>query len=458
MRQHPTHVTDGRGARYALGDLIGEGAQGQVFAVSGHDRLAVKLVTGRDPEGLRQQFAFVRHLPLEKLRVARPLELLQEPHLGYVMERLEGKTALRKLLYWRNDGTKAAMQIINSGGIKHRYYLLSDLASLIEEIHNHGLAYGDLSPDNVFVPLDRNRHDTHLIDADNLRSHTVHGSGIYTPRYGAPEVVRGEAGISTLTDAHAFAVLAFEVLCFLHPLIGAFVEQGEPELEVQALRGEFPWVDHPTDAHNRPADHQGVPRPYALTDPLRRLFALSFEEGLRDPQARPGMGEWRRALQQASSRVIECPECGRNALFDGPSWCPHTRPAVLLVSSVPWHPDFTEASPLPSPTESWVVPLNQIHTVTEEHARLTTHSTPLLKVSVSTKGNRSYIKVHNMSSKTIILRNASKGERELTVKGGPLGFALDDVEGYYTVHTGPLNRPHTAFVFTYFQEGTHVSH
>lgn len=454
----PTHVTDRRGARYALGELIGEGAQGRVFAVEGHARLAVKLVNDRDPDALRHQFAFVRHLPLQKLRVARPLELLQEPHLGYVMERLDGKASLRKTLYWRNDGDRPAAHYIASGGLLRRYRLLADLAALLEALHNDGLAYGDLSPDNVFASLDVSQCDTHLIDADNLRRHTAHGRSVYTPRYGAPEVVRGEAGVSTLTDAHAFAALAFEVLCFVHPLIGALVEDGEPELEEQALRGELPWIDHPTDDRNRPDTYQGIPREFVLTGSLRELFGLTFEQGLRDPRARPGVGEWRRALEQAAANVISCPQCERSALFEGPPWCTHPRPAALQIAAAAWHPDFDLLGHPPARTSNaWVLRQGDTHTLTEAEARLSALAEPLLRVRLATKDGASFIVLQNVGSTSLLLRSPTKGDKEVRPGDRAQGFPVDEAQGYYVVHAGPLHRPHTVFTFTYSPEGARAT-
>lgn len=58
-----------------------------------------------------------------------------------------------------------------------------------------------------------------LIDCDNL-SYAVRESSLqlYTPDYGAPELLRDEGGISTYTDVWSFAVMAFQLLTVLHPL------------------------------------------------------------------------------------------------------------------------------------------------------------------------------------------------------------------------------------------------
>lgn len=57
------------------------------------------------------------------------------------------------------------------------------------------------------------------------------------------------------------------------------VEEGEPELEDQALAGELPWVSHSTDARNR--THYGYPPEVMLNDPLFKLFQRTFEDGLK---------------------------------------------------------------------------------------------------------------------------------------------------------------------------------
>src|SRR5690606_18716580 len=73
----------------------------------------------------------------------------------------------------------------------------------------------------------RSSRDVWLIDADNLRFETFRSErGVYTPRFGAPEMVQGTDGGRPRTDCHAFAAMAFSMLTSLHPFIGALVEEG----------------------------------------------------------------------------------------------------------------------------------------------------------------------------------------------------------------------------------------
>lgn len=76
-----------------------------------------------------------------------------------------------------------------------------------------------------------------MIDADNVASQSRDGQqGVFTPDYGAPEILKGESGINTLTDSWSFAVMAYRILTLVHPLKGGVVLEGEPEREEAALR------------------------------------------------------------------------------------------------------------------------------------------------------------------------------------------------------------------------------
>jgi serine/threonine protein kinase len=100
--------------------------------------------------------------------------------------------------------------------------VLSAVAEVLARLHGKGLAYGDPSPANLLIPPNPvDEPNVFLIDADNLRAFAQAGSHyIFTPGYGAPEVVTGQHGISTLSDAHAFAVIAYKVLTTNHPFVG----------------------------------------------------------------------------------------------------------------------------------------------------------------------------------------------------------------------------------------------
>ena len=234
----PDTVTSIHGTRYSLGRELGRGGEGAVFAVEGGQR-AVKLLRDRSPRSrdrLRDRLAMVGRLPLEGLAVARPLEQLRPPHTGYLMELFTGMTPIRSLLHPPNGTGSVAEWYFRGGGLRRRLRVLARVAEVLSELHGRGLVYTDLSPNNVFVSESSDAGEVRLIDTDNVHPATSRGQSIYTPRYGAPEVVRSTGFPSSLGDAWTFAVIAFETLSLVHPLLGDEVQYGEPEMEERGAR------------------------------------------------------------------------------------------------------------------------------------------------------------------------------------------------------------------------------
>lgn len=337
----PQQVTSIRGVRYALGRELGRGGQGAVFAVA-DERLAVKLLEEQSPqrrERLRDQLAMVARLPLDGLAVARPVDQLRPPHAGYVMELFTGMVPLGSLLRPPRGAGGVTQWYADGGSLGRRLRLLAHVAEAVSALHGRGLVYTDLSPNNVFVSKSTDDHEVRLIDVDNLHAATTTGRSVYTPRYGAPEVVRQTGLPSTLADAYAFAVLAFETLALVHPLLGDAVRDGEPELEEKALRGEVPWIDAPTDDSNRSSD--GIPRELVVSRVLRQDFQRAFGPGLSSPAERPGLTTWAEHLHSAADRAVVCPSCSGSYYVTHRAcpWCETSQPDCLVVRATLWDPE-----------------------------------------------------------------------------------------------------------------------
>jgi serine/threonine protein kinase len=217
-----------------------------------------------------------------------------------------------------DDGLSGYMK---TGGLLRRLKILARLARVLAELHGRGLAYGDLSPANVFASKSLEFAEVWLIDADNVASQSRDGQqGVFTPDYGAPEIIRGESGINTLTDSWSFAVMAYRILTLVHPLKGDVVLEGEPEREEAALRGELPWVDHSTDRSN--ALSIGLPREITLNAPLRALFDRCFNAGLNNPGNRPSLSEWADAFEAATAHCDQCESCANTFFYNSRHICP----------------------------------------------------------------------------------------------------------------------------------------
>jgi len=368
---YPKDVVDERGNVHVLTTPpLGEGGQGIVFATKNPD-IAVKLIStgetsnperrqplleqltrglGRPIETddgahhrLRNRLSQVRTLPLPDLHIAQPLELLRG-YVGYTMRLLRDMVPIRTLIL-PPAVENAAVEYLAAGGLRRRLRLLAKTAETLGRLHAIPLVYADVSPNNIFVSSDTGANESWLIDADNLHFQSMPGPSIYTPGFGAPEIVGGHASVSTLSDAYAFAVLSFYVIAQTHPFLGDQVDEGgweaSVDLEEQAFAGKLPWVEDEEDDSNW--SDKGVPRDLVLTPRLRKLYQRTFGPGRNDSSKRPGLLEWAEVLYQAADLTVTCREC--RSTFYVPCktcpWCSSSPSAELLYAEFrAWDPEL----------------------------------------------------------------------------------------------------------------------
>lgn len=329
-------VIDETGAVHVLSKKLGSGGQGEVWLTEGARRI-VKLVDARrDAEALRRQLTFVRRLDLRELHVAKPIAVLKPPHVGYVAEFLEDMVPLKSLL--EPQGSNLLPWHIATGGLRRRLRLLAHAGEALLGLHARGVVYADVSHHNVFVSESTGAVEAWLIDLDNLSHDSDPRHALYTPGYGAPEVVDGSAGCTSLSDAWAFAVLVWRTLTLSHPFVGDLVDGGEPELEAAAYAGELPWVGHGTDDRNRCST--GFPPELVLAKRLVELARKTFEAGLRDRTRRTSVADWVDRLHAAADQAIVCPACSGTYFVTESAcpWCDEPRPRVVRLRVSRWQP------------------------------------------------------------------------------------------------------------------------
>jgi serine/threonine protein kinase len=382
--------------------VLGQGGQGVVFRTKDPD-LAIKLVTDEsgtpvtDEESVERyskRFMRVRLLPLpENLNISVPAALLQN-NAGYVMQLLsemvpfshfwlDGKSAENigadDIPAWLSampeNEAKKIVHYFRTGGLRRRLHALYKCASLLARLHGNGMVYGDISPNNIFISEGLDDSAVWLIDADNIRFEiTAGGSVVYTPKYGAPELVQGKEGGRPSSDCHAFAVVAFYLLSLIHPLVGKKVdgtdegdwadeENDGEDVEDKAYAGLFPWVDDQDDDSN--SSDSGLPRSLLLTEKLISLFEGTFGLGRTTPLLRPTIYHWPEALAQAADMTVTCPGCSMNYYYDfihlgtedhNCPYCKTQRPQMLILESYRWNgPD----KPINSPCWRYVREISQ---------------------------------------------------------------------------------------------------
>jgi serine/threonine protein kinase len=370
-------LADQYGNQHQLGEELARGGQGVVYRTGDAD-LAIKQPLGPDGEpdrsaDLQQRFQGVRCLPLPpRIPLSLPLAVLRDPEPGYVMKLLSDMSpfsafelggdqrevlASESLPTWL-AGIKdknTALPLVHyakSGSTKRRLLALAKAAAVLGRLHAAGLVYGDISPNNCFMGSDASL-DVWLIDADNLRFELMQGgSSVFTPRYGAPEIVKGTDRARPRTDAWAFAVMAFETLALVHPFIGKRVldpdeddggwdaepvADGAPtDLDEQAYTGYLPFVDDENDDSNRAVS--GLPRGLVLTPNLAKLFQETFGAGRTKPWRRPAMAFWAQELTRAHDLSIACSTCSMSYQKDHTNcpYCAASRPAFATATTDRW--------------------------------------------------------------------------------------------------------------------------
>jgi hypothetical protein len=380
-------VADQYGNQHQLASELARGGQGVVYRTTDAD-LAVKQPLAANGEvdrtsDLQQQFQSVRCLPLPpRIPISLPLATLRDEP-GYVMPllsemepfgafdlsgKVKDELASEAIPPWLADvkDRNTALTLLHyatSGSTKRRLLALAKSAAILARLHAAGLVYGDISPNNCF--MGDGSQEVWLIDADNLRFECVQGgNSVYTPRYGAPEIVQGTDQSRPRTDCWAFAVMAFEMLSLVHPFVGQMVldpdddeggwdtepaASGAPaDAEERAFAGYLAYVDDQDDDSNRALS--GLPRSLVLTPQLARLFQETFGVGRTQPWRRPSMAFWTLELTRAHDLSVVCPGCAMSYSKDHTTclYCDAPRPTAAIAVTDRWHmviqPRDTEVS------------------------------------------------------------------------------------------------------------------
>jgi hypothetical protein len=426
-------LVDEYGNVHQITDELARGGQGVVHRTKDAD-LAVKqpLDASGQPDknaNLRERFQRIRRLPMpRRIPVSLPLAILRDEP-GYVMRLLNGmkpfavfdldsrgkkkledeKQALPQWLAKIPDKDLALrlLHYASTGSTRRRLFALAKCAAILARLHSAGLVYGDISTNNAFMGEGTAR-DVWLIDADNMRPELPSGGvTVYTPGYGAPEVVQGRDQSRPRTDCWAFAVMAFKMLALCHPFIGKKVLQAEDDdggwdaepvisvangapasLEEQAYAGHLPFVDDEDDDSNKGVG--GLPRALVATEGLRHLFQETFGGGRELPHRRPAMAFWALELARAADQSLDCPECGMSHFADEHARCPYcgaAHPAFIRAKTPRW------VMLIPGDAAQAALPQRLFHPFSFEHHDDTAHEAVLdfaAQIAVPVRGTQPF--------------------------------------------------------------------
>ena len=297
--------------------LLGAGGQGEVYkARLGGEAVALKWFFPQmaTPEQRAAIEMLVRRgAPSEHF--LWPLELALDPQVpgfGYVMQLRPPR--FKNIVDLMKRRIEPTFRSLATAGLNlsHNYLLL----------HTQGLCYRDISFGNAF--FDPDTGDVLICDNDNVAVDGAATLGVLgTPRFMAPEVVRGEARPSTQTDLFSLSVLIFYMLMVHHPL------EGEKETQIKCLDlpamarlyGTEPvFIFDPVDSSNAPVPgiHDNALAFWRIYPQfLREIFTRAFTGGLRDPlHGRVRESEWRAAMVRLRDSIVYCAHCSSENFYD----------------------------------------------------------------------------------------------------------------------------------------------
>jgi TonB family protein len=324
--------TGGEGFALVPGSELGAGGQATVYPVPGRPDRVAKIYHHPAPEHeLKLRRMIARPLAGDAGGVlAWPQQLLRGQEgrfVGFLLPRVDGKLRVFELY---NPATRRERAPLFHHGLLHR--AARNLSAAFHVLHEAGYVVGDVNESNILVGGDGR---VVLIDTDSFQVRDPVSGAVYRCPVGRPEFTPPELREHRFADVDrtpehdrfGLGVLVFQMLMEgTHPFAGRFRGAGEPpSVQERIAAGHFPYsgrADVPLDPPRT------APPPATLDPALRALLRRCFEDGHRDPAARPHAAEWRDALEAAEAALVACPRNEQHMYgkhLDACPWCERAR-------------------------------------------------------------------------------------------------------------------------------------
>lgn len=291
--------------RVSVAELIGKGAEGEVYAIKGRSGLAVKIyntsLRAKREEKVRAMVG--EGLAVKTDLVAYPGDLVSDCHgnfLGFVMRLVSGSRPLHELY-----SPKSRQRYFPKADYRFIVHVALNVARAVGKVHQTGCIIGDLNHSGVLVAQDAT---VALIDADSFQF-SLNGKSypcvVGVPDFTPPEL-HGKSFASVRRtiehDNFGLAVAIFHLLFMgRHPYAGRYngpdISMGDA---IAQNRFAFSLI--------RQTATQTIPPPGSLTldmfpDVVSRAFENAF--GL-SPGARPTALDWIHALSSLEGSLSQC--------------------------------------------------------------------------------------------------------------------------------------------------------
>jgi eukaryotic-like serine/threonine-protein kinase len=265
--------------RYDIGERLGIGAMGEVFAAFDRERGIEVALKRMLPEIASSKLAQKR-FAAEAAICSR----MMSSHCVRVLGIAVTRDNLPCIVYELLVGETLAARLDREGTLSHAdtAAIITQVARALTRAHQLGVVHRDVKPANIFLTTDpQGRLHVKLIDFGiaemanedgELESCELAG----TPDYLAPEQLLGDRRPDPSDDVYALAVVAFECVVGRMPFTGELDELVEfaASGEVPSARESRPDLRSAVDAWFRRALHRQRDRRFVTAKELARSLEL----------------------------------------------------------------------------------------------------------------------------------------------------------------------------------------
>jgi eukaryotic-like serine/threonine-protein kinase len=306
---------DSSGMTYDVGQLLGSGFRAEVYSANLAGKpVALKWFSpGSASAELKQAIEALVKIGPPSENFPWPMELTSAegvPGFGYIMPLRDPRyKGIVDMMKRRIDPT---FRLLTTMALELSHSFL--------QLHAKGLCFRAIDFGNIF--FDPSTGELILYNDNVTVDGNTEGEILGTPRFVAPELLRGDAPPSIQTDLFSLSVLLFYLLVQHHPLEG----KRESSLEsydhsaMMKLYGTDPlFVFDPDDCTNEPVPghHDNAITFWPIYPKfLRDTFTRAFTQGLRDPKnGRVSENEWRAVMVRLRDSILYC-RCGSENFYD----------------------------------------------------------------------------------------------------------------------------------------------
>ncbi len=307
-----------------LGQELGRGGEGAVFAVEGQkDRVAKIYSTPPDHRKIQKLLVMAEAASPSLLKIAAwPIDLLSDSKgavRGFIMPRVIAPRDIHELY-----SPKSRSETFPEADFRFLVHVGANIARAFAVIHEQEHVVGDVNHGNLLVGADGT---VMLIDCDSFQ--IGNGAHVFTcdvgvPLFTAPELHGGTfRGLvrSANHDRFGLAVLLFHLLYMgRHPFAGRYAGPGDMPIEKAVAEYRFAYgPDRVANGMERPPGTIPLETMGSAITPLFiRAFGRAGSNGMR-----PDAKTWIEALERLKSGLRVCPQA---------SW--HHYPGEL--AACPW--------------------------------------------------------------------------------------------------------------------------